>query len=409
MKIMHVYDDERGERIYPPINGGNAFDIFYTCRHMARMGHDVTILERRLAKTDCLEENIDGVRLLRIEAKKYARPPQQEVRSIMGPVRLFTDAFIFARKANRTIKAVNPDVVHVHYPWAANVLIYLDRKLRKKMVYTAHIGDEVRLLRLDPKVRSPLYLRLFTPHLHLMQRIRMNIVINDELRMKLTSLGRVKAENLAYVHQGVDTESFNPNIDTKDIRQKYQMDGKVTILFAGTIIPRKGIDYLLKAAETVIKDHPTVIFLIAGDLRLNPDYVSRITQFIEEMKLGDKIKLLGYQPLEELTKLDAACDIFVLPSLQEGFGMVITEAMACGKPLIGSNVGGIPLQIKDGWNGFLVPAADDKPLAEKISYLVEHPEKRAEMGRNSRRLAEEEFDWSKMAERLIDVYSRIQQ
>ncbi|RLF07945.1 MAG: glycosyltransferase family 4 protein, partial [Thermoprotei archaeon] len=98
---------------------------------------------------------------------------------------------------------------------------------------------------------------------------------------------------------------------------------------------------------------------------------------------------------------------FVLPSLEEGFGVVLTEALASGKPLVGSNVGGIPAQIKDGWNGFLVESGNEKQLAEKIRYLIDNPEERERMGENSRKLAREEFDWEKIAERYLKVYEEV--
>jgi glycosyltransferase involved in cell wall biosynthesis len=81
--------------------------------------------------------------------------------------------------------------------------------------------------------------------------------------------------------------------------------------------------------------------------------------------------------------------------------------MASGKPLIGSNVGGIPMQIRDGWNGFLVEPGNERQLAEKIKYLIDHSEERERMGKNSRELAEGEFNWSKIAERYLEVYREV--
>ena len=116
------------------------------------------------------------------------------------------------------------------------------------------------------------------------------------------------------------------------------------------------------------------------------------------------VRFTGFIPYEDLKALYSACDIFVLPSFEEGFGIVLTEALASGKPLIGTKVGGIPMQRRDGWNGFLVEPGNEKQLAEKIKYLMDHPEEREIMGRNSRKLAEEEFDWKKITERYLEVY-----
>ena len=100
----------------------------------------------------------------------------------------------------------------------------------------------------------------------------------------------------------------------------------------------------------------------------------------------------------------AACDIFVLPSLAEGDPLVTLEAMASGKPVIGTRVGGIPRQIRDGWNGFLVDPADERQLADRIRYLIDNPDERQIMGANSRRHAQDQFDWKHVAERLSLIY-----
>jgi len=96
-----------------------------------------------------------------------------------------------------------------------------------------------------------------------------------------------------------------------------------------------------------------------------------------------------------------------LPSCGEGDPIALKEALASGKPLIGTKVGGIPAQIKDGWNGFLVEPGNEKQLAEKIRYLIDNPEERERMGKNSRKLAREEFDWKKIAERYLKIYEEV--
>jgi len=81
--------------------------------------------------------------------------------------------------------------------------------------------------------------------------------------------------------------------------------------------------------------------------------------------------------------------------------------MASGKPVIATKVGGIPKKVRDGWNGFLIDPADEQQLAEKIRYLIDNPQERQRMGENSRRYAEEKFDWQKVAEKLLLVYHDI--
>ena len=187
------------------------------------------------------------------------------------------------------------------------------------------------------------------------------------------------------------------------MRKKYGLEG-ITVMFAGTVTPRKGVMQLIRAAE-ILNLGKHVLFLIVGNLDLDRKYAQKVMEYAKSK--GINAKFTGFVPYEDLKALYSACDIFVLPSLEEGHGIVLTEAMASGKPLIGSNVGGITMQIKDGWNGFLVKPRNERQLAERIKYLVENEEERRKMGRNSRKLAEEEFDWAKITEKYLKVYEEL--
>ena len=100
-------------------------------------------------------------------------------------------------------------------------------------------------------------------------------------------------------------------------------------------------------------------------------------------------------------------DVTVVPSLQEAFGLVVSEAMACGKPVIGSNVGGIPDQIVDGYNGFLVEPKDPLKIAERILWSIDNPEAIKSMGINGRRIVEEKYDIEKRADNIISLYKQL--
>lgn len=408
MKILHIYDeyDDPKEGSVPPI-------IFNTSRYIVEKGHDVTILVLEREKVENFRfgpsmEYKTNVRFVRLKAKKFASKPYNEINKFpFGPLRLILDGITSAITINKFLKKNNFDIIHVHFPFAANILAILNRKLRKKMVYTAH-ADEYRL-GLSSRLKLPLYFMFFSPDLYLMKRVRKTIVLNEILRRGLVFSGRIKPERIAVVRNGVDANKFNPNMNVGDVRMKYELDGKVSILFTGNIILRKGIEYIVKAADILVNelDYDDTLFLIAGNLSLDEDYVEKIKGLIKNYELEGNVNLLGFLPYEELKKLYVACDIFILPSLEEGFGVVLTEAIASGSPAIGTEVGGIPMQIKDGWNGFLVEPANEKQLAEKIRYLIDNEEERIRMGKNSRKLAEEEFDWRKITEEYLKIYLEV--
>jgi len=129
--------------------------------------------------------------------------------------------------------------------------------------------------------------------------------------------------------------------------------------------------------------------------------------YVKSNGLEKFVKFTGFISYNDLKALYSACDIFVFPSFEEGDPIALKEALASGKPLIGSDVSGIPMQIRDGWNGFFIEPGNEKKLAEKIVYLIENEEERERMSRNSRKLAEEEFDWSKIADRYLKVYIQL--
>ena len=401
MRIIHVYDGH--ERVFPG-EGSVPSVVYQIAKYTAEKGHDVTVLERKWEGLDYKEE-IDGIKFERFDLKICSNVSNKEIvyeqiKKPSGALRLIMDRVFFALKANNYLKKNDFDIVHVHLPFAANVLINLNRKLREKMVYTAH-ADEYRL-GLSKFLKPPLAARIFSPDLYLMKRVKKSTVLNKALKEKLIAKG-IEEEKLEVIPNGVNVDDFNLSKgEIERVKEKYELN-ETTIMFSGTVTPRKGVEYLVKAAE-ILKES-NVLFLIVGNINLDREYANKVMEYAKLRNL--KIRFTGFVPYEDLKALYSACDIFVLPSLEEGFGMVLTEALASGKPLIGSNVGGIPMQIRDGWNGFLVEPANEKQLAEKIRYLIENEEERIRMGKNSRKLAEEEFDWKKIAGKYLEVYERI--
>ena len=332
MRIIHVYDGH--ERVFPG-EGSVPSTVYYLAKHTAELGHDVTILERRWQRTD-YEEESNGLRFLRFDLNICSNVSNKEIvaeqiRKPVGVLRLIADRFLFAIKANN-FKLTEYDVVHVHLPFASSILVNLNKKLRGKMVYTAH-ADEYRL-GLSKFLKPPTVVKIFSPDLYLMKRVAKSVVLNDSLKRKLIAKG-IHEDKLEVIPNGVNLEEFNVSRDEVErVRAKYGLHG-VVVMFAGTVTPRKGVEYLIKAGEA-LKDED-ILLLIVGRLDLDREYADRLVKYAREK--GINAKFTGFVPYDDLKALYAACDIFVLPSLEEGFGVVLTEALASGKPLIGSNVG----------------------------------------------------------------------
>jgi len=399
VKIVHVYDGH--ERVFPG-EGSVPTIVYQLAKYTARIGHSVTILERRWHGLSHNEE-IDGITFKRLDLRIGSTEPWTEIpyKQVKNPIslsRLILDRVDFALKANKWLRERDFDVIHVHIPFAATVLITLNKQLRQKMVYTAHLGEERKRLNLDSD--APLILKLFSPDIYLMKRISKNIVLNEALKSILEAKG---LNSLEVVPNGIEIEYFPAEEkERRATREKYGTDRSI-VMFAGTITPRKGVEVLLKAANSLKGNG---LYLLAGNTSLDSEYTGRMMEFVKVNGLEDSVEFAGHVPYDRLRILHSVCDVFVLPSFEEGLGMVLLEAMASGKPVIGSKVGGIPTLVRDKWNGFLVDPGDEKQLAKKIKYLLNHPQERQTMGDNSRRLAEE-FDWKNIAAKYLRVYEDV--
>jgi glycosyltransferase involved in cell wall biosynthesis len=162
------------------------------------------------------------------------------------------------------------------------------------------------------------------------------------------------------------------------------------ILYTGVLIPRKGVEYLIKAFAQIAKDFRQARLVIVGSNE-NKSYTTELKKQVEQLGLHEQVQFLPPMSQSELAKQMSEARVFVLPSTSEGLGRVVFEAMASGTPVIGSRVGGIPDMVDDGVTGFLVPPGNEQALAEKLRWMLEHPEEAKVMGERSRVTAERIF------------------
>jgi glycosyltransferase involved in cell wall biosynthesis len=187
-----------------------------------------------------------------------------------------------------------------------------------------------------------------------------------------------------------------------EFRQRHAIPAdRVLVVQTGALRQEKGVPDLLHAAQAVLREEAAVHFLLAGDGPQRQEY----EQLAQRLGLSGRITFAGRvrDPLGE--GLWAACDVACQVSRwQEAFGLTIAEAMAAGKPLIGTRTGAIPELIDDGRSGFLVEPGDTLDLAEKIVRLARDPRRREEMGCSGKRICQEKFSLIKNVASLIERY-----
>jgi len=211
---------------------------------------------------------------------------------------------------------------------------------------------------------------------------------------------------------GVDVSLFRPLSQAKAREQLGVCDRKHMILFVGRIEPLKGIDTLLRAMTSVIKDFPRwkgeiCVCIVGGDASEKPEVINaemeRLRTLREELGLRDLVTFLGAQAQDTLPYYYSAADVVVVPSYYESFGMVALEAMACGTPVIASRVGGLSFTIQDGITGFHVPDRDPEALAGKISLLLKDHDLRSRLSTQAVQWVQR-YSWSRVADQIVALY-----
>jgi len=207
-------------------------------------------------------------------------------------------------------------------------------------------------------------------------------------------------QNVVTIHSAVDTERFCPREKSAAVLREFGLDSRTPVVGTVARIHRsKGFEHLLQAIAAVSRSNPQCRFLIIGKGR------EKLAAQLKALDIARHVITSGYR--EDVPQLLSIIDLFVLPSLREGLGTAILEAMAMGKPVVASRVGGIPEAVKHGLNGLLVPPADAPALAAAISRLLAAPDRCLEMGRRGRLRAERLFDQRVMIAKTEAFFNRM--
>lgn len=179
-----------------------------------------------------------------------------------------------------------------------------------------------------------------------------------------------------------------------------------TILVVASLAPRKGIHHLIDAVAQLIRDGIAVRLSIVGAV-VEPDYFQELSRQVKDRQIEAYVSFRGALDIDELMREYHSCSLFVLPSAEESLGLVLLEAMAAGKPVIASRVGGIPDIVTDGQNGVLVAYGDPSALASAIKTVLTDTKLQSRMGANGRAYVMATFSPAAIADATVDYYQTI--
>jgi glycosyltransferase involved in cell wall biosynthesis len=366
MKILHVFKE------YHPVVGGIQNHIRVLSSELAKdKNFEVEVLVTNI-KSKSVIEYIDGVKV--IKAGRIAQ---------VTSTPLSTSLVKFIRKAK-------PDILHLHFPYPLGELASLFLTRCDKMVLTYH----------SDIVKQKKWLYLYAPLLkQLLRKVRVIISSNPNYvrGSNLLSKYRNKIEIIPY---GIDIGRFEKPNETKvkEIKDRY---GSAIVLFVGRLCYYKGIEYLIEASKNV-----NAKFLLIGD----GPFKSKLEDYVKRNNLKGKIVLLGKVGEDELRCYYHAADILVLPSSHrsEAFGIVLLEGMACGLPLITTELGtGTSFVNIHNQTGLVVPPCDSGALQEALNYVLNNKELRYKFAQNARERVRCEFTKEKMVESMKNLYHHV--
>ena len=342
---------------YPPWIGGAETYVSNVARSLKNLGHDVTVYcsDRPLKSGESYE---DGIRVIRM------RTP---LRFYGTPITVLPSKFITERY----------DIIHANFPgpYLAANSAFIAKATSTPSVLTWH--NDLPPVTQGAGIAVKLHDKLSSTYLNLYDKI----IATTSVYARTSKILRKYSNKLAVIRNGVDTLRFNPGVKGDAIREKFHFRQSKVGIFVGaltTFHAYKGVDVLLKAFKKVSGDSYARLLIVgSGDLT---DGYKKLAQ---ELGISSSVVFAGRVKDDQLPEYYAASDFAVLPSKDssEGFGLALLEAMATGKPVIGSRVGGIPEIVQDGKNGLLVEPNNIDHLAGAIRELVENDEARSTMGK----------------------------
>jgi glycosyltransferase involved in cell wall biosynthesis len=299
------------------------------------------------------------------------------------------------------------DLVHLHYPFILSAeLIWLNRYL-KNQPYLLTYHNDLRWHGLRGLIYE-LYQR--TAAWQVLRRAERIIVTAADFVQAspyLSALAQVDTARLVEIPNGVDVARFHPGLDARQVREDYDLaDEQPVVLFAGAMDVahhlKGGAPQLLEAVAQ-LKDLKVLALMVGGGGMVDGYRIQA-----RELGIAEQVRFTGWVPHDELGAYYAAADVVVQPSvLMEAFGMVAIEAMACGTPVIVSNLPGARTVVSDGQDGLLVEPGDVLDLAAKLRLLLDDAPRRKEMGARGRAKVEARYAWRTVIPRLVELYEQV--
>jgi glycosyltransferase involved in cell wall biosynthesis len=385
--------------------GGQNLYVGQVANLLAGMGYDVDVFTRR--DSDVLPETVEWLNGVRIVHVPAGPPTFVRKEELLPYMQTFTEYVLKFCRCQR--KAY--DLIHANFWMSGLVAAEAKRVLGTPFVMTFHALGRVRRQHQRqadqfPDARFGIEDRIVAEADHIIAEAP-----QDE--EDLIQLYNAHPAKITIIPCGFDpTELWPISKPLARISLGLPLDSRV-ILHVGRMVPRKGIEALIQGFACLLKDHHIAAqLLIVGGESDDPapsttPEIARLQGIAREEGIDEHVTFCGRRGRDTLKYYYSAADLFVTTPWYEPFGITPVEAMACGTPVIGSNVGGIKFTVRDSQTGYLVPPNNPHALAEKIAHLYTHPKLLTLFSRQAIQRANDLFTWQKVTKALSALYENV--
>ncbi|WP_407900765.1 glycosyltransferase [Scytonema sp. NUACC26] len=390
-------------------SGGQNVYVGQIAKHLATLGYKVDVFTRR--DSDELPEIIEwmnGVRIINVPAGPAVYVRKEDMLPYMEE--FTTYVLNFCQKTSYANK-YKYDLIHANFWMSALVAAEIKRILAIPFIVTFHaLGRVRRFWQGDadefPDDRFTIEDRIVREADHIIAECPQD---EEDLR----KLYCAKKENITIIPCGFDAAEFW-QIDKITAREKLGLPlNENLILQLGRLVPRKGVDTVIRAFGRILQQYqiPARLLIVGGESEepdpLSTPEIHRLQAVALEEGVESQVTFVGRRSREIIKYYYCASDVFVTTPWYEPFGITPLEAMACGTPVIGSNVGGIKFTVKDSETGYLVPPNNPDTIADKIAYLLKNPEIRDRLGEQGIERVNRHFTWTKVTNSIASLYEKV--
>jgi D-inositol-3-phosphate glycosyltransferase len=386
--------------------GGMNVYVREVTRYLGRCGVHVDVYTRSQDEhvPHVLHDLGYGNRVVHIPAGPEVPLPKQELAAYLPE---------FAEGIHRFAaeKGIHYDLIHSHYWMSGIAAERLKAEWKVPMVHMFHTLGMMknRIARSPSEMEGEYRVNGERRVLQVADRI---IAPTLAEQSQLHFLYQADDSKIVIIPPGVDTSRFYP-IPMEEARESIgiPLDDRL-LLFVGRIEPLKGLETLIRAIALMSEQGvqcqvPHYLAVVGGDPAASGENISdemaRLQSVRQELGMNELILFLGKRAQDSLPYYYSAADVLIMPSHYESFGMVALEAMACGTPVVASQVGGLAFLIQDGITGFVVPDGDPRELSDRLTRLLTEPDLRQRLGEQAAAYARQ-YAWEHIVDRLLDIY-----